>query len=116
MNSAIIQDGLFKVCENGEVYRSINGTWELSKQCGSGDKGLYRAIMIYQNGNVKSFSVHRLVAEAFLANPNHYPQVNHKDGNKSNNTVDNLEWCTAQQNMAHARLNGLQNGSRKVCR
>jgi len=67
-------------------------------------------LKITKNG--KSVSVHRLVAQAFLPNPLALPEVNHKDGNKENNAVTNLEWCTRSQNMKHAYASGLHPGVR----
>ena len=58
----------------------------------------YHQVMLYKNGEKKKFLVHRLVAMAFLPNPNCYPHINHIDENVENNCADNLEWCTAQYN------------------
>lgn len=61
----------------------------------------YLLVNLYKNGVSKRLLVHRLVAKAFLPNPNNLPQVNHKDGAKSNNHIENLEWCTASENIIH---------------
>ena len=58
----------------------------------------YMTVHLSVNGEDERLSVHRLVAKAFLSNPNNYPQVNHKDENKENNAVWNLEWCDAKYN------------------
>lgn len=62
----------------------------------------------------KTIRVHRAVAETFIANPNNYPVINHIDGNKLNNCVDNLEWCTYADNTRHAWDNGLITPKRGV--
>ena len=55
------------------------------------------------------------MAEYFIDNPNNYPIVNHIDGNKANNHIENLEWCTHSQNNIHAYKNGLNRSKRKQC-
>lgn len=62
----------------------------------------------------RSEKVHRIVATAFLDNSNNFNQVNHIDGNKLNNNVENLEWCTGKQNVAHAYENGLRSPTKGI--
>ena len=71
----------------------------------------YSIVYLDENGKTKIKTVHRLVANAFIDNPNNKPQVNHIDGNKQNNKVDNLEWVTNQENQIHAVKMGLNNHS-----
>lgn len=61
----------------------------------------YEMVQLSKDGEIKHFSIHRLVAIAFLPNPNNLPQVNHKDEVRNHNTVDNLEWCTVQYNQRY---------------
>lgn len=67
----------------------------------------YLKTNISVGGRLKTVFPHRLVAENFIPNPNNLPQVNHKDGNKENNHLDNLEWCSGSENMKHAVKIGL---------
>ena len=54
--------------------------------------------------------IHRIIAETWLSNPNNYPQVNHINGNKHDNRVNNIEWCTAKHNILHSYITGLNKG------
>ena len=69
----------------------------------------YPLITLCKKGGRKNAFVHRLVAKAFIQNPERKSQVNHKDGNRSNNHVGNIEWCTPLENTRHAYITGLAN-------
>lgn len=80
----------YDVSNFGEIRNSKTGRLrKTSISC----KG-YEMVILFKNGKRKNCSVHRLVAETFIPNPNNLPEVNHKDEIKTNNFVDNLEWCT----------------------
>ena len=86
--------------QNGIVHR----TKEKILVPGLNNKG-YQYVNLYKKGKVKSMLIHRLVAMAFLPNPENKPMVNHKDENPLNNCVDNLEWCTASFNINYGTRN-----------
>ena len=86
------------VYENGQVWSNHSNKFlKPDKQ-----KLGYLQISICVNGVRKRYKLHRLVAMLFIPNPCHLPQINHKDGNKKNNSITNLEWVTDADNKLHA--------------
>ena len=67
----------------------------------------YLSVKLSKDGKVHRFNVHKLVAQAFIPNPDNLPEINHKDENKLNNCVDNLEWCTSMYNANYGNRNNL---------
>lgn len=94
-------DRMYKISNLGRVKSyNLNKIGIILKQRTYSDYD--SAVLTDVDGTFKKHMVHRLVAQAFIPNPNNLPHVNHLDGNKHNNVVDNLEWCTQQQNAKHA--------------
>jgi uncharacterized protein YaiE (UPF0345 family) len=97
---------LYEVSNYGNIK---NKTTNKIRKLGVHSMG-YWHVDLWIKGKQFNKHVHRLVANAFIPNPDNKPFVNHKDGNKQNNFVDNLEWCTPLENMKHARKNGYFDG------
>lgn len=107
-------EGMYQVSDEGDVmslpHMKHNGRGSYITKAkvlrvgkrGNGDNK-YLFVVLANNGVDKQFSVHRLVAEAFLDNPQNLPEVNHKDENPFNNCVENLEWCTRQYNIEYSK-------------
>lgn len=93
-------EGLYQVSNLGNV-RSLN--YNKTKKIKVLKQGIqkkgYLFITLSKEGKHKSYNAHRLVAKVFIPNPNNLPQVNHKDEDKTNNSVENLEWCSAEYNV-----------------
>lgn len=87
--------------KNGNRTRFKAGTIRKTKQSKNG----YEAVILYKDGGNKDYLIHRIVAQAFLLNPNNLPQVNHKDENKLSNCVWNLEWCNYEYNCNYGERN-----------
>lgn len=95
------KDTNYFVSNYGEVKRKKkNGRWSFLST-NSLDRYGYPKVIIPVNGKNKCVNIHRLVAELFIPNPENKPQVNHINGDKTNNRVSNLEWVTSKENMDH---------------
>lgn len=114
-------EGLYQISNLGNIKALEKSVWngqgyihfpEIIRKPNP-DKDGYLNITLSNCGKVKTYKIHRLVAEMFIPNLKNKPQVNHKDGNKTNNCADNLEWCTNQENQQHAYRTGLKNQKRR---
>jgi hypothetical protein len=123
--SVIGYEGFYEVDDTGRVFRleatiQCRGRWgimSVPKPAGElkpqKHRGGYRFVTLCKDGKTRTELIHRLVANAFLPNPEGKPQVNHKDGDKTNNAVDNLEWVTSSENGVHkCQVLGLHRGSK----
>jgi len=116
-------EGLYKVSSIGRIMSNHTNKkgegWQILS--GYTDTKGYQRIGLYKNGLTINQKIHRLVARAFIPNPDNKAEVNHKDSNKQNNNAENLEWVTLVENMKHAYDNklipamiGSKNGRSKI--
>lgn len=97
-----IKDYDYEVSLNGEVRRISNKQVKKPYLIHNG----YWAVQLNINGKRKGYLIHRLIAENFLPNPDNKPFVNHIDSDRTNNSLNNLEWCTHQENVIHSYKQG----------
>lgn len=104
----VIQDfPRYRIHDSGLIESDYpDGTWKELKQVYDKSSG-YMLVTLCYNGIRKNKRVHRLLMEAFVPNPLGLTQINHKDANKLNNSLDNLEWCSPKENSIHAVSLGL---------
>ena len=92
-------EGLYKVSNMGNV-KSLKYGKERILKAGK-NRGGYLYVFLYKDGKAKNYTVHKLVGNAFLSNPQGYKELNHKDEDKTNNNADNLEWCSRSYNCSY---------------
>lgn len=117
--------GIYQISNYGRIKRlsysiirknGVKQSWEEKILKPTKDSSGYYGIRSCTKhiGKSKTLRIHRLVAKSFIENPENLPCVNHKDGNKLNNRVENLEWCTYSHNIRHAIENNLNKTRKKV--
>ena len=102
-------EGLYGITTEGDVYSYKSKRFLKPGDIGDG----YLQVILYKDRERKFYLIHRLVAEAYIPNPENLPQVNHKDENKANNCLQNLEWCDASYNINYGTHNEKVSNSRK---
>lgn len=100
----------YEVSENGQIKNRTTGHIKAQRIKNNG----YVITDLSRNGEVKTVHIHRLVAEAFIPNPYNLPEINHKDQDKTNNNVENLEWCDRIYNNNYGYKNELMLETRKM--
>lgn len=105
-------ESLYEISDLGRVRSKKRNTTsgKILKGAKRPDGG-YISVVLFKEGSGKCMLIHRLVAEAFISNPENKPEVNHLDGNKQNNCVSNLSWCTPSENQQHSLKIGLRPSS-----
>lgn len=94
-------EGHYQASNLGKI-RSIKRSTQILK--GDYQRNGYKRVYLWKNGNKRNLLVHRLVALTILPNPNDYSDINHIDEDKSNNRIDNLEWCSRRYNMNYGQV------------
>lgn len=97
-------EGYYQVSNQGRIRNTNSGRIRATYTNRFG----YIGVGLHKDGEIHEKKIHRLVAEAFIPNPDNLPEVNHKDENKENNTVENLEWCTRKYNINYGTRNDRQ--------
>ena len=97
-------EGVYSISDRGRLRRDVTSS---NSKAGFvlkpfPRKSGYCCYTVWHLGKMRTPLVHRMVAQAFIPNPDGKPHINHRDGNKSNNSLENLEWCTAKENVKHA--------------
>lgn len=102
-------EGLYQVSDEGRVVGTVRRGSSGNEIKSHIRRDGYRYVVLYKDAKGKNFALHRLVAMAFIPNPENKREVNHKNGDKTDNRVENLEWTTPKENTKHAFDSGLNN-------